>query len=133
MGKGPLLTPPASASLTCLAWSTRPLLGQHHMSLPLSPGPILSACSARLLVQSKADLSQPCHLIWNKDAVNGLKTNHYLSKSKHFRADGSSNSKQAAHVTHLLFFIERPRSLVSLSASPQSLSQFLLGFVRCPG
>lgn len=67
MGERPLLTPPASASLTCLAWSTQPLSGEHHMSLQLSPGPILSACSAHLLVQCKADLSQPCHLVWNKD------------------------------------------------------------------
>lgn len=67
MGERALLTPPASAPLTCLAWSTQPLSGEHHMSLPLSPGPILRAHSARLLVQSKADLSQPRHLVCSED------------------------------------------------------------------
>lgn len=67
MGERPLLTPPASAPLTCLAWSTQPLSGEHHMSLPLSPHPILRAHSACLLVPSKAELSQPHHLVCNKD------------------------------------------------------------------
>lgn len=59
MGKQPVLTPPASAALTCLLWSLQPLSEEHHVSLLLSPHPICSACSACLLVQSKVDFSQP--------------------------------------------------------------------------
>lgn len=67
MGKQPVLTPPFSAALTCLLWSLQPLSEDNHMSLLLCPHPICSAHSACPLGQSKVDLSQHCHLVWNKD------------------------------------------------------------------
>lgn len=101
--------------------------GSCALTVPDSvPALLVSLCTAGQICP------RPATSYGTRVPVSALQNNRHLLASKTSRDGGSQNSRQPAHVTHLIFLLERLRSLLSLSASPQILLQFLLSFVQFP-